>query len=366
MNLKVINGLLKRNLIVPDLADSGEKCLQFARKYFYHIIFLDHMMPEMDGVETLKRLREMNLPVETKVVVLTANAISGARERYLAKGFDDYLSKPIDVNALEAILKKFLPPEIILTDEQLTTSPPLKFEQPAQIESPAIEEKISPSIDFDMGLANCMGDKDFFKEIAEEFITSDKTAELEKHFAAEDWNEYRITAHALKTTSQVIGAIELSEKAKAQEFSARDGNIDDVKKNHADLLTTYKKVREELKAWLTPAPKIYSSIDFDMGLANCMGDKDFFREIAEEFITSDKTAELEKHFAAEDWNEYRIAAHALKSTSQVIGAIELSEKAKAQEFSARDGNIDDVRKNHADLLATYKKVRGELNEWLGD
>ena len=250
MNLKVINGLLKRNLIVPDLADSGEKCLQFARKYFYHIIFLDHMMPEMDGVETLKRLREMNLPVETKVVVLTANAISGARERYLAKGFDDYLSKPIDVNALEAILKKFLPPEIILTDEQLTTSPPLKFEQPAQIESPAVEEKISPSIDFDMGLANCTGDKDFFREIAEEFITSDKTAELEKHFAAEDWNEYRITAHALKSTSQVIGAIELSEKAMAQEFSARDGNIDDVRKNHADLLATYKKVRGELNEWL--------------------------------------------------------------------------------------------------------------------
>ena len=246
MNLKVINGLLKRNLIVPDLADSGEKCLQFAKKYFYHIIFLDHMMPEMDGVETLKRLREMNLPVETKVVVLTANAISGARERYLAKGFDDYLSKPIDVNALEAILKKYLPPEIILTDEQLAKPAPLKFEQPA----PVVEEKNSPSIDFDTGLANCMGDKDFFREIAEEFISGDKTAELEKHFAAEDWNEYKIAAHALKSTSQVIGAIELSEKAKAQEFAARDGNIADIRKNHADLLATYKKVRGELSEWL--------------------------------------------------------------------------------------------------------------------
>ncbi len=265
MNLKVINGLLKRNLIVPDVADSGEKCLQFAQKYFYHIIFLDHMMPEMDGVETLKRLREMNLPAETKVIVLTANAISGARERYLAKGFDDYLSKPIDVNALEAILKKYLPPEIILTDEQLAKSEPLKFEQLAQVEPPEVEEvsedefskaerqrfeKFCPSLDLDTGLANCMDSKDFFKELAEEFVTGDKTAELEKNLAAEDWSEYRIAAHALKSTSLVIGAISLSEKAKAQEFAARDGNIDDVRKNHAELLATYKKVREELKGWL--------------------------------------------------------------------------------------------------------------------
>ena len=243
LNLKVINGLLKRNLIVPDLADSGEKCLMYAGKYFYHIIFLDHMMPELDGVETLKRLKKMNLPPETKIVVLTANAISGAREKYLAWGFDDYLSKPIDVGALEEILAKYLPPEIIKTDAE-------NSEPPAQVEKVAPAEKVLPSIDMEVALANCMDSEEFFAEMAEEFLAGDKTAELEETLAAEDWKDYRIAAHALKSTALVIGAVDLSEKAKAQEFAAKDERLEDLRKNHRALIETYKKVREELAEWL--------------------------------------------------------------------------------------------------------------------
>ena len=239
MNLKVIKGLLKRNLIVPDLADSGEKCLQLATENFYNIIFLDHMMPEMDGIETLKRLKKMNLPAETKIVVLTANAISGARERYIKWGFDDYLSKPINVDELEGILAKFLPPEITsyeeIGDEKKTAQ---------------VEEKILSSIDMEVALTNCMDSEEFFIEMAEEFLVGDKTEELGKFLAAEDWKAYRISAHALKSTSLVIGAVELSEKARAQEFAARDGNIDELKNNHDDLMATYKKVREELTGLL--------------------------------------------------------------------------------------------------------------------
>ena len=402
MNLKVINGLLKRNLIVPDLADSGEKCLQFAKKYFYHIIFLDHMMPEPDGIETLRRLKEMNLPAATKVIVLTANAISGARERYLAKGFDDYLSKPIDVDALESILAKYLPPEIIKKDDDETISEPAQIEPPVQekISEPKVEEKTEevgddkfskeerqriekncPSIDLEVGLSNCMDSKEFLMELVEEFLTSDKTAELEKYFEAENWSEYRIATHALKSTALVIGAVNLGEKAKAQEFAARDGNIDKIKNNHGDLMATYKKVREELKKLSASEEevdddkfskkerqrieKICPSIDLEVGLSNCMDSREFLMELVEEFLTSDKTAELEKYFEAENWSEYRIATHALKSTALVIGAVNLGEKAKAQEFAARDGNIDKIKNNHGDLMATYKKVREELKEWLG-
>ena len=360
MNLKVINGLLKRNLIVPDLADSGEKCLQFAEKYFYHIIFLDHMMPEMDGVETLKRLKKMKLPAETKVIALTANAISGARDRYISKGFDDYLSKPIDVNELEAILAKYLPPEVILDDAE-ETSPLAEAEKILEsAQAKKSDDKACPSIDMEVALANCMDSEEFFHEMVAEYLKGDKTAELEKIFAAENWNEYKILVHALKSTSQVIGAVDLSEKARAQEFAARDGNIDFLKKNHADLMATYKKVRGELKARFAPEDKVCPSIDMEVALANCMDSEEFFHEMVAEYLKGDKTAELEKIFAAENWNEYKILVHALKSTSQVIGAVDLSEKARAQEFAARDGNIDFLKKNHADLMATYKKVRGEL------
>ncbi|MBR4152858.1 MAG: Hpt domain-containing protein, partial [Selenomonadaceae bacterium] len=158
----------------------------------------------------------------------------------------------------------------------------------------------------------------------------------------------------------------LSEKARAQEFAARDGNIDFLKKNHADLMATYKKVRGELKARFAPDDKVCPSIDMEVALANCMDSEEFFHEMVAEYLKGDKTAELEKIFAAGDWNEYKILVHALKSTSQVIGAVDLSEKARAQEFAARDGNIDFIKKNHADLMATYKKVREELSRWAGD
>ena len=393
MNLKVINGLLKRNLIVPDLADSGEKCLMYAKKYFYHIIFLDHMMPEMDGVETLKRLKKMKLPAATKIIVLTANAISGAREKYLAKGFDDYLSKPINIADLEAILAKYLPPEIIRNedDKPAQIDDAVKVAPPVEVDADNFSaeerrrfEKICPSLNLETALSNCMESKEYFGEMAEEFINGDKTAELERALTAQDWEEYRIVAHALKSTALVVGAVNLSDKAKAQEFAAKDGRLDDLKKNHGDLTETYKKVRAELKLYIKgeePAEvdadnfsveerrrfeKICPSLSLETALSNCMESKEFFGEMAEEFINGDKTAELERALTAQDWEEYRIVAHALKSTALVVGAVNLSDKAKAQEFAAKDGRLDDLKQNHGDLIDAYKKVRGELRGWLGD
>lgn len=115
INLKVFKGLLKETKMRIDLATSGEQCLAFLQKKHYDIIFLDHMMPGMDGVETLKRMQtlENNLSKESPVIALTAHALSGAREQYFDYGFDDYLSKPIDYAKLEKLLRFFLPKEKI-------------------------------------------------------------------------------------------------------------------------------------------------------------------------------------------------------------------------------------------------------------
>lgn len=240
MNLKVINGLLKRNEIVPDLADSGAKCLELAAKNFYHIIFLDHMMPEMDGIETLQRLKKMNLPAETKIIVLTANAISGARESYLAKGFDDYLSKPIDVAALENILATYLPQEIIAAE---------KIVAPEKISAPA-QESASSLIDMTVAMTNCMDTEEFFAEMAREFINGDKTAKLDAALAAGDMKAYRISVHALKSTSLIVGAVSLSESAKISEAAAKSEDLAEVSARHGALMELYKSVRTELAAWL--------------------------------------------------------------------------------------------------------------------
>ena len=110
MNIKVATSLLKLNGVVPDACKSGAECLELLKKDHYDLILLDHMMPQMDGMETLKRIREEGLiSDDTKVIALTANAINGAMEMYLSAGFDDYLSKPIEVSRLEDMLRKYIP-----------------------------------------------------------------------------------------------------------------------------------------------------------------------------------------------------------------------------------------------------------------
>lgn len=115
VNIAVLKGLLKRTKVQVDAVLSGADCLEKVRTNTYHIIYLDHMMPEMDGVETLKCLKEMkdNASPDAIVIALTANAIVGAREEYLSLGFDDYLSKPIESEQLETMLFSYLPEEMI-------------------------------------------------------------------------------------------------------------------------------------------------------------------------------------------------------------------------------------------------------------
>ena len=124
MNLRVLQGLLKPYQVNIDVCISGNECLEVCKKNAYDIILMDHMMPEMDGVETLKRLREEDnlFGDHTKIIALTANAISGAAELYKESGFDDYMTKPVNTAALEAMLEKHLPENVItqISDKALT------------------------------------------------------------------------------------------------------------------------------------------------------------------------------------------------------------------------------------------------------
>jgi len=114
MNIKVLKALLKQNKVQIDEAMSGKECLALTEQNTYDLIFLDHMMPEMDGIETLHIMKEKKFCESTPVIMLTANAIVGDRERYLAEGFDDFVSKPVIPQALNEVLLKYLPEEKIL------------------------------------------------------------------------------------------------------------------------------------------------------------------------------------------------------------------------------------------------------------
>ena len=113
INRKVLKNLLKNSLMEIEDVDSGTRCLQMITKEKYDLIFLDHMMPIMDGIETLQKFEttEGNRNLDTPVIALTANAVTGAREMYMENGFTDFLAKPIVYEKLEKLLLKYLPKE---------------------------------------------------------------------------------------------------------------------------------------------------------------------------------------------------------------------------------------------------------------
>lgn len=123
VNLKVFKGLLKNNNMQIDTAMNGKECLELMKENHYHIVFLDHLMPDMDGVETLNQAKMLknSKSQDAVMIVLTANAVSGAREKFLQEGFDDYLSKPISLPLLKEMILKYLPKELIMYDKNTAT-----------------------------------------------------------------------------------------------------------------------------------------------------------------------------------------------------------------------------------------------------
>ncbi len=239
MNLKVVKGLLKETQIQIDTAVSGRQCLERVKTTRYDVIFLDHMMPEMDGIETLQNMKLLkdNLNREVPVIMLTANAIVGAKEEYIQAGFTDYLTKPIQETELLAMLVKYLPEEhmeVPGTEEPGMAVDTRKSEMSRMQQLEKLE-----GIDIRTGLLYCMNDEDFYVEMLGEYLESDLMLDLEQVFSDEDWGNYRTLVHALKSTSLTIGAVHLSGQAKELETAAKNGDADYIRSHHKAVLDEY-------------------------------------------------------------------------------------------------------------------------------
>lgn len=254
-NLKVAENLLGLDGIIPDLAQSGTDAIALIRESCYDIIFLDHMMPEMDGIETLQELRNRNLlGKETVVIALTANAIVGAKETYLAAGFDDYLSKPIEFSKLEEQLLLYLPKErcrIVYGSNgdgarlPHTGSGGNRKKDDAQDEPAGTDEILASlakhGIHTDAGLKYSAGNTDIYLETLRNFAVEaqDKAAGIRNDFDNGDLHDYRIRVHALKTVAKTVGADDLSSIALAQENAAGAGDAALVDEGIEELLMAY-------------------------------------------------------------------------------------------------------------------------------
>lgn len=254
MNLVVIKGLLKQTRINIDTADSGKEALKMVQKHRYDIIFIDHRMPGMDGIETHRHMvSDFENPNRfAPCIALTANAISGAREMYLAEGFQDYLAKPISVERLEKMIVKYLPKELVITpkDADFDTNP-IKEE---------VEEEKDAFADFDMSkfeeldginikmaMKNC-DQPEILKEALSEFhFTIDTHANaLEEYVKTGDIRNFTIAVHALKSNSRLIGAMKLSGVAETMEELGNANDVDAINERLPQLLTLYRSYKEKL------------------------------------------------------------------------------------------------------------------------
>ena len=238
MNIAVISGLLKRTKIKVDSAESGEECIEKFAVKTYDLVFLDHRMPGLDGPETLGQLKKRFAAklAETPVISLTANAMSGAREEYIAMGFRDYLSKPVMADELEAMLLRVLPPEKIVAvdanDEETTEETPL----PDWLAS-------VPLLDTEKGVTFCGGNAEYLEALSL-FERSIKfhAAEIERLWKAKDYDAYTIKVHSLKSMAKSVGATELSRLAAELEAAGKDGDADSIEAGTDTLLTLYRSL----------------------------------------------------------------------------------------------------------------------------
>lgn len=286
MNQKVLKGLLKETQMQITTAGSGTECLALAKLHPYDLIFLDHMMPDMDGVETLHHLKELkdSLCQDAPVIALTANAISGAREEYLTQGFDDYLAKPIIPDKLEALLQKWLPETLIqnaASQERShindTSSAALHTEEPLpdavsipQKNETTDKKTILPPVagmHWDYALQH-LPDEKLLIRLIQDFCKQCETdcTQLDTLFhdigTEESWKAYQVKVHSMKTSAALIGALPLSDLAKYLEDAARNYNLTALTNSHDTFLAEWRTQTQKLSA--IPGIKKVSENSYDV------------------------------------------------------------------------------------------------------
>jgi len=209
----------------------------------YDVIFLDHMMPELDGIETHKILIESEecLNKETPIIILTANAITGARDSYLSYGFDDYMSKPIDPEKLEKTLIRFLPENLI--EEQIKEAD-TEEENFDEIKNELLK------LDFlhlDEAVTSTGGMENYISIVKEFLVTVEKRSSMvAEYLEQEDIKNYTIQVHGLKSTLRLIGAYDLSDMAKELEYAGNEENKEYIFKNTPAFLDGFYDVADKL------------------------------------------------------------------------------------------------------------------------
>lgn len=261
MNLMVAEGIFREYEMQVKTVHSGMAALELCGKEDFDLIFLDHMMPEMDGVETLKRLRRLltDSGKTATIIAFTANAVSGAREMFFEEGFDEFVSKPIEMAELERVLRNVLPKSAVrYADKDYRTERNMERrdgEQSEDIQEQAIADQGKTAllekagIHTITGLQYCLNNTAFYDELLIKFASDAdrKQEEIGRFFEQQDWENYCIMVHALKSTARMIGAGALSDLAKGLEDAAKNLDVEYIGMYHEMLLVKYKETAQRIR-----------------------------------------------------------------------------------------------------------------------
>jgi CheY-like chemotaxis protein len=324
MNLTVIRGLLTPTRIDITTALSGQEAIDKVSNTHFDMIFLDQRMPGLDGIETLQYMKK-NLPERIEgvpIIALTANAISGARDRFIKAGFDDYLTKPIDSVKLENTIAALLPKNLVIHPEDEGYEDTSEDASATTDKAPQDEmlKKYSQfdEISYNDAIANCLKEE-ILSEAINDFYAASKTGpdEIEKYLTEKDLKNYTVKVHALKSSARIIGATAFGEEAQQLENAGKSGDTAYILQHHEAFITKCRSYKEPLAALFAKAAeddKPLVDIDLLKGAyeeireaaeeMDCSRLEEIFVELAEYGIPDSEAAKWESLKAAAEQFDY--------------------------------------------------------------
>ncbi|MCR5468087.1 MAG: response regulator [Lachnospiraceae bacterium] len=304
VNLTVVKALLKETQMNIETALSGDEALKFTAKKAFDIILMDYRMPIMDGTMTMEKIKTQDggLNHDTPIICLTADAVLGAREKYLEVGFSDYLTKPVVGTDLEDMMLKFLPEDKIIIEEQPESQEETKgdnvaTQRNAQNESSDVKENSFESESFEklktiyenedelflIDALNVLEDGNLLMEVVTQLYESinDNADEVEYYFAEKDYKNYTVKVHAMKSSTALIGATNISNKAKELEMCGNTVLEESDENRVAEAKERIENETMDLLAKYRCLKDIFSTL-FEKKVENLpLADKAFMREFYE-------------------------------------------------------------------------------------
>jgi CheY-like chemotaxis protein len=247
LNIKVARGLLGLSEINAKLASSGKEAIEMIRREHFDIIFMDHMMPEMDGIEAIGIIRKLGGKYESvPVIALTANAIQGSKDMFLANGFNDFISKPISLKELNNALIKWLPPEKVNEIKPDTESKTIEKTQENFLDALSRVDGINTEI----AMECFSGMEDIYRDTFELFYRKimNECEAMSGYLNSGNIHYFSISVHAIKSTLSTVGAMNLSEMAFKLEMASKNGDVDYCKEQFPNFKENILSLRGQLSA----------------------------------------------------------------------------------------------------------------------